>query len=322
MLALDRRTLLTGAAAALLAQRGALAAPSSGNRSRHPKPDLLPTSTRSSISSSSPDARQTSTASSSCGAAAWCSSDTTRATIRSATIAAGRGSSASPSRRSAAHELRSVTKSIVGLLYGIALGEGKVPALDAPLLAQFPQYVDLPDMAQRRRWTIRHAITMTLGTDWNEELSYDDPRNGQTAMEARARPLPLCAGAADRRRGGRALDLLRRRDRADRQDPGKRHRAIAARLRPRGAVRSARHRADREWRVGRDGERNFASGLAHAAARSRAHRADAARRRQGGRAPGRAGRVARGLLQAGRAASTIGANTAITGTSASLRSTA
>jgi len=81
------------------------------------------------------------------------------------------------------HELRSVTKSIVGLLYGIALADGKVPPLDAPLLAQFPQYTDLPDMAQRQRWTIAHAITMTLGIDWNEEISYDDPRNGQTAME-------------------------------------------------------------------------------------------------------------------------------------------
>jgi CubicO group peptidase (beta-lactamase class C family) len=81
------------------------------------------------------------------------------------------------------HELRSVTKSIVGLLYGIALSEGKVPPLDAPLLAQFPQYTDLPDLAQRRRWTIANAITMTLGTDWDEDISYDDPRNGQTAME-------------------------------------------------------------------------------------------------------------------------------------------
>jgi CubicO group peptidase (beta-lactamase class C family) len=81
------------------------------------------------------------------------------------------------------HELRSVSKSIVGLLYGIALDAGKVPALDQPLRAQFPQYDDLPDMSQRRGWTIRHAITMTLGTDWNEDISYDDPRNGQTAME-------------------------------------------------------------------------------------------------------------------------------------------
>jgi CubicO group peptidase (beta-lactamase class C family) len=82
------------------------------------------------------------------------------------------------------HELRSITKSIVSLLYGIALRDGKVPSPDQPLLAQFPQYTDLPDLEQRGRWTIRQALTMTLGIDWNEDLSYDDPRNGQTAMEA------------------------------------------------------------------------------------------------------------------------------------------
>src|SRR5262249_13585699 len=37
------------------------------------------------------------------------------------------------------HDIRSVTKSIVSLLYGIALNEGKVPPVDTPLLAQFPQ---------------------------------------------------------------------------------------------------------------------------------------------------------------------------------------
>jgi CubicO group peptidase (beta-lactamase class C family) len=83
------------------------------------------------------------------------------------------------------HDLRSVTKSVIGLLYGIALDEAKAPGLDAPLLAQFRRYTDLPDMAQRRRWTIRHAITMTLGLDWDEvDRAYGDPGNGHTAMEA------------------------------------------------------------------------------------------------------------------------------------------
>ena len=41
------------------------------------------------------------------------------------------------------HDLRSVTKSIVGLLYGIALAEGKVPAPETPLFAAFPDYADL-----------------------------------------------------------------------------------------------------------------------------------------------------------------------------------
>jgi CubicO group peptidase (beta-lactamase class C family) len=102
------------------------------------------------------------------------------------------------------HELRSVTKGIVGLLYGIALSEGKVPPIDAPLLAQFPQYTDLPDIAQRRAWRIRHALTMTLGTEWDEDISYADPRNAETAMDGapdRVRYVleqPIVAAAGER----------------------------------------------------------------------------------------------------------------------------
>jgi CubicO group peptidase (beta-lactamase class C family) len=69
------------------------------------------------------------------------------------------------------HDMRSVTKSIVGLLYGIALGQQRVPAPDQPLLAQFPEYPDLAKDPDKARLTIAHALTMTLGLDWNE----DDP---------------------------------------------------------------------------------------------------------------------------------------------------
>jgi CubicO group peptidase (beta-lactamase class C family) len=158
------------------------------------------------------------------------------------------------------HELRSVTKSIIGLLYGIARDEGKVPALDQPLLAQFPQYADLPDMAQRRRWTIRHAITMTLGTDWDEDLSYEDPRNGETAMGAAPdryryvleQPIVAVAGERWIYCGGAT--------------------ALIGKILEKGTGQSLHHYAravlfdplgigPTEWRIGRDGETNFASGL-------------------------------------------------------------
>jgi CubicO group peptidase (beta-lactamase class C family) len=42
-----------------------------------------------------------------------------------------------------AHDLRSVTKCVVGLLYGIALAEAKVPRPDEPLFAFFPGYADI-----------------------------------------------------------------------------------------------------------------------------------------------------------------------------------
>ncbi|MGI9622227.1 MAG: serine hydrolase domain-containing protein [Acidimicrobiales bacterium] len=81
------------------------------------------------------------------------------------------------------HDLRSVTKSLVSLLYGIALSEGIVPPLDAPLVEQFPEYPDLATDAQRGRMTVAHALTMTMGTEWDENLPYTDPRNSETAME-------------------------------------------------------------------------------------------------------------------------------------------
>nr|WP_200488755.1 serine hydrolase [Candidatus Hamiltonella defensa] len=81
------------------------------------------------------------------------------------------------------HDIRSVTKSIVGLLYGIALGEGRVAELDEPIVSQFPKYTDLASDPKRKRLTIRHALTMTLGMAWNENTPYTDPANSEIAME-------------------------------------------------------------------------------------------------------------------------------------------
>jgi CubicO group peptidase (beta-lactamase class C family) len=81
------------------------------------------------------------------------------------------------------HDLRSVTKSIVGLLYGIALDRNLVPPPDAPLLAQFPEYPDLAADPARARLTIENALTMTLGFAWDEQRSYTDPANSEIAME-------------------------------------------------------------------------------------------------------------------------------------------
>jgi len=83
------------------------------------------------------------------------------------------------------HDLRSVSKSVVGLAYGIALADGKVPPPEAKLYAQFPEYADLAAQPGRDKLTIHHLLSMTLGFDWDElTIVYGDPRNGETAMEA------------------------------------------------------------------------------------------------------------------------------------------
>ena len=82
------------------------------------------------------------------------------------------------------HDLRSVTKSLVSLLYGTALADKRVPPVNTPLLSQFPEYPDLARDPQRANLTIANALTMTLGMQWNEQLSYLDPANSETAMDA------------------------------------------------------------------------------------------------------------------------------------------
>jgi CubicO group peptidase (beta-lactamase class C family) len=79
------------------------------------------------------------------------------------------------------HDMRDVTKSIVGLLYGIALGRGRVPAPDQSLMAQFPEYPDLAKDPGKARLTIAHALTMTLALEWNEEVAWE--HSDEAAME-------------------------------------------------------------------------------------------------------------------------------------------
>ncbi|MFC5823112.1 serine hydrolase domain-containing protein [Nonomuraea insulae] len=83
--------------------------------------------------------------------------------------------------RDTLHDLRSVSKSVVALVYGIALGEGLVPEPGESLMRQFPEFPDL--VPGREHLTIEHALTMTLGIEWREDLPYTDPANGEIAME-------------------------------------------------------------------------------------------------------------------------------------------
>jgi CubicO group peptidase (beta-lactamase class C family) len=94
------------------------------------------------------------------------------------------------------HDLRSLSKSIIGLLYGIALADGKVPPPDAPLFASFPEYPDLAADSARNRWNIRNLLTMTMGTDWDElSVPYTDPTNSETAMDMAADRYRFILGA-------------------------------------------------------------------------------------------------------------------------------
>jgi len=159
------------------------------------------------------------------------------------------------------HDLRSVSKTIVGLLYGIALAEGKVPRPEDPLFQSFPEYADLAADPERSRWTVHHVLSMTMGTDWDElNTPYTDPANSEIAMDR----------APDRYRY-----VL---DRPVVMEPGKRWiynggaTALLGRIIAKGTGKSLRDFAREvlfdplgmgptDWFTGRDGELIAASGI-------------------------------------------------------------
>lgn len=65
------------------------------------------------------------------------------------------------------HDTRSVGKSVIGLLVGIAQADGKLGPLSTPALDGFPEFKDLqtPD---RRAITLEHLLAMSSGLDWQE----------------------------------------------------------------------------------------------------------------------------------------------------------
>ena len=59
-----------------------------------------------------------------------------------------------------------------------------MPPPEAPLFAAFPEHADLAGKEGRERLTVHHALSMTMGTDWDEtSLPYTDPNNSEIAMD-------------------------------------------------------------------------------------------------------------------------------------------
>lgn len=58
----------------------------------------------------------------------------------------------------------SMAKSIVGLLIGVAIDEGKIKSIDQPVGDYIPEFKE----GDKSKITIRHLLMMSSGLDWNE----------------------------------------------------------------------------------------------------------------------------------------------------------
>jgi len=79
------------------------------------------------------------------------------------------------------HDLRSVTKSVISLLMGIALDRKLINGIDDSMVNWFPQYPDLRT-PEKERITLRHLLTMSAGLEWNENVPFSDPKNSAMRM--------------------------------------------------------------------------------------------------------------------------------------------
>jgi CubicO group peptidase (beta-lactamase class C family) len=91
------------------------------------------------------------------------------------------------------HDLRSISKSVVGLLVGVAIGRGLLgdpaTALEQPVYEFFPEHADLLT-AERRAITLRHVLDMSAGWEWDEtSVGYGNPLNSETRMGLAFDPL-------------------------------------------------------------------------------------------------------------------------------------
>jgi len=86
------------------------------------------------------------------------------------------------------HDLRSVSKSVTSLLIGIAIGEGKFPSLDSPLVDHLPAKYDELRTPENSRISMRNLLTMSSGMKWDETPPYIDPSNSWNDMDGAADP--------------------------------------------------------------------------------------------------------------------------------------
>ena len=83
------------------------------------------------------------------------------------------------------HSLQSVTKSVTSVAFGIAVDEGHIPNVEAPVWPYFETYgVDLAD-PRRAAASLEDFLTMRSGIDWaTPGQTYDDDTHPTTILEA------------------------------------------------------------------------------------------------------------------------------------------
>ncbi len=85
-------------------------------------------------------------------------------------------------QRNTLHVLASITKTVTSTLVGIAIDRGFIEDVDTKVYALIPEFADQIKDPAFKNISLKHIMTMTSGLDWNERVSYNDPRNDEFQM--------------------------------------------------------------------------------------------------------------------------------------------
>lgn len=86
-------------------------------------------------------------------------------------------------QRDRLHATRSVSKTFISTLVGIAVDKGKLPGVNEKVFDYFPEYAYLKT-PQKNQIEVRHLLSMTSGLQWDEKtFDGDDPRNDEYRLE-------------------------------------------------------------------------------------------------------------------------------------------
>jgi CubicO group peptidase (beta-lactamase class C family) len=91
------------------------------------------------------------------------------------------------------HNIKSATKSVMSLAFGIAIDRGLIPSINEPIFNFFPELSDLRS-PEKDRIQLVHALTMTIGLKWVEATPSNEDDNDEVRMHRSSDPCRYVLG--------------------------------------------------------------------------------------------------------------------------------
>jgi CubicO group peptidase (beta-lactamase class C family) len=91
------------------------------------------------------------------------------------------------------HNIKSATKSVMSLAFGIAIDRGLIRSVNEPIFSFFPELSDLRS-PEKDRIQLVHALTMTMGLKWVEAVPNDEDDNDEVRMHRSSDPCRYVLG--------------------------------------------------------------------------------------------------------------------------------